>query len=40
MYAFHYNPYEEGDGYAVPDEEVAEIEEMSKKTWGKAFNWQ
>jgi len=39
IYAFHYNPYEEGDGYAVPDAEVQEIQQMAKKTWGKAFSW-
>jgi hypothetical protein len=39
MYAFHYNPYEEGDGYAVPDETVAEVEREARATWGRAFRW-
>ncbi len=39
LYAFHYNPYEEGDAYAVPAEEIQEIEEAAKATWGKAFTW-
>ncbi|MEQ9325473.1 MAG: hypothetical protein RIF41_40275 [Polyangiaceae bacterium] len=40
IYAFHYNPYEEGDGYAVPDAEVQEIQQMAKNSWGQAFAWQ
>lgn len=39
LYAFHYNPYEEGDAYAVPEEEVKEIEAMARRTWGRAFIW-
>lgn len=39
LYAFHYNPYEEGDSYAVPDAVVAEIEEAAKNSWGRAFAW-
>lgn len=39
LYAFHYNPFEEGDAYAVPDEEVQEIESMARRTWGRAFIW-
>ena len=39
LYAFHYNPYEEGDAYAVPATDVYRIEAAAKKTWGKAFTW-
>lgn len=39
IYAFHYNPYEEGDGYAVPDADVTEITEAARTTWGRAFKW-
>jgi len=39
IYAFHYNPYEEGDGYAVPDAVVSEITEAVKRTWGRSFRW-
>lgn len=40
LYAFHYNPYEEGDSYAVPDAVVEEIEEAARNSWGRAFKWQ
>ena len=39
LYAFHYNPYEEGDAYAVPDKTIAEIDCAARGTWGKAFTW-
>jgi hypothetical protein len=39
LYAFHYNPYEEGDAYAVPARAIQEIESASRDTWGKAFAW-
>ena len=40
LYAFHYNPYEEGDAYAVPDKIVKDVEEAARKTWGRTFQWQ
>ncbi len=39
LYAFHYNPYEEGDSFAVPEEELAQIDEMARASWGRAFLW-
>jgi hypothetical protein len=39
LYAFHYNPYEEGDAYAVPLEAIAEIEKWARQSWGRAFKW-
>ncbi len=39
LYAFHYNPYEEGDAYAVPIKTIEEIEEMAKSSWGTSFTW-
>jgi hypothetical protein len=39
LYAFHYNPYEEGDAYAVPPDEVREIEAAARSSWGRAFRW-
>lgn len=39
LYAFHYNPYEEGDAYAVPDSVVAEVEELVRTSWGRAYTW-
>ncbi len=40
LYAFHYNPYEEGDAYAVPDGVISEIEEAARNSWGKSFGWE
>lgn len=40
LYAFHYNPYEEGDAYAVPDVEIERIEEEARSTWGRTFVWE
>lgn len=39
LYAFHYNPFEEGDAYAVPQDTVAAVEEAAKRSWGQAFAW-
>lgn len=39
LYAFHYNPYEEGDSYAVPQDTIAEISKLARESWGKAFVW-
>jgi len=39
IYAFHYRSYEVGDGYAVPDDEVARVEKMARASWGQAFVW-
>ena len=39
LYAFHFNPYEEGDAYAVPEEALESIEEAARQSWGRAFHW-
>lgn len=39
LYAFHYNPYEEGDAYAVPLAALEEVEAAARETWGRAFVW-
>ncbi len=39
LYAFHYNPYEEGDAYAVPSASIERIEKAARETWGQAFVW-
>lgn len=39
MYAFHYNPYEQGDTYMVEDADVEEIERLSRESWGKTYTW-
>jgi hypothetical protein len=40
LYAFHYNPYEEGDAYAVPDLDLKRIEAAARNSWGRAFTWE
>lgn len=39
MYAFHYNPFEQGDTYMVEDSLVKEIELLAKNSWGKTYVW-
>ncbi|SDJ12223.1 hypothetical protein [Salimicrobium halophilum] len=39
LYAFHYNPYEQGDAFAVDDETVRDIEQVAKESWGKTYTW-
>ncbi|MCA9669227.1 MAG: hypothetical protein KC503_26705 [Myxococcales bacterium] len=39
LYAFHYNPYEEGDAFAVPPETLQEVEQAARGSWGRAFSW-
>jgi hypothetical protein len=39
LYAFHYNPYEEGDAFAVPGESVRRVEEKARRTWGRSYPW-
>jgi hypothetical protein len=39
LYAFHYNPYEIGDGFAVPDNIIKGIENLAQESWGKSYTW-
>ncbi|MFB5660318.1 hypothetical protein [Alteribacillus sp. HJP-4] len=39
LYAFHYNPYEQGDAYAVDEEIVRNVEEIARESWGKEYTW-
>lgn len=39
LYAFHYNPYEEGDAFAVPIQEIEQIKKAAQTTWGRSFTW-
>ncbi|MDN4494095.1 hypothetical protein [Ureibacillus aquaedulcis] len=40
MYAYHYNPYEQGDTYMVEDSLVDKIEALAKNSWGKNYVWE
>ncbi|MGM7703448.1 hypothetical protein ACSVDE_17080 [Pseudalkalibacillus sp. Hm43] len=39
LYAFHYNPYEQGDAFAVEDDIVDRIESLAKGSWGEEYTW-
>lgn len=39
MYAFHYNPFEQGDTYMVEDSLVQEVQALAKDSWGKNYQW-
>ncbi|WP_377891306.1 hypothetical protein [Alkalihalobacillus sp. R86527] len=39
LYAFHYNPYEQGDSYAVERDSVANVKNLAKESWGQEYKW-
>nr|WP_232337054.1 hypothetical protein [Lysinibacillus timonensis] len=39
LYAYHYNPYEQGDTFMVEDSLVEKIEALAKNSWGKTYEW-
>ncbi|MCE7791100.1 hypothetical protein K8O68_01550 [Salipaludibacillus sp. CUR1] len=39
LYAFHYNPYEQGDAFAVDKNYVEKIEELARTSWGVKYTW-
>ncbi|MGG0656053.1 hypothetical protein [Rummeliibacillus pycnus] len=39
MYAYHYNPYEQGDTYMVEDNLVEKVKVLAKNSWGKNYIW-
>lgn len=39
LYAFHFDPLEEGDAFAVPEETVSAVSRMAAETWGRAYAW-
>lgn len=39
LYAFHYNPFEQGDTYMVEDSLVEEAEYLARDSWGKKYHW-
>ncbi len=39
LYAFHYNPFEEGEAYAVPAQVIDRLETMARESWGKSYTW-
>ena len=40
LYAYHFNPFEEGQGYAVPEGDVQDIERLARTSWGRSYAWQ
>ncbi|WP_208585545.1 hypothetical protein [Gracilibacillus suaedae] len=39
LYAFHYNPYEQGDAYAVDNQYVEKVEKLARESWGEKYTW-
>lgn len=39
MYAYHYNPYEQGDTFMVEDSLAKKVEALAKNSWGKNYEW-
>ena len=39
LYAFHFDPQELGETYAVPSDEVKRVSEMAAESWGRAYTW-
>ncbi|MYL30127.1 hypothetical protein GLW03_09880 [Halobacillus halophilus] len=39
LYAFHYNPYEQGDAYAVENTIVQSIRTLAQESWGRDYTW-
>ncbi len=39
LYAYHYNPYEQGDAFAVENEIVDKVEALARESWGKDYKW-
>lgn len=39
MYAYHYNPFQQGDTYMVEDSLVKEVEVLARDSWGKNYIW-
>ncbi|MCR9204754.1 MAG: hypothetical protein NXH75_09265, partial [Halobacteriovoraceae bacterium] len=39
LYAYHFNPYEEGDGFAVPESTISKVVNMAKSSWGQSYQW-
>ncbi|HMB69834.1 MAG TPA: hypothetical protein VKU85_11000 [bacterium] len=39
LYAFHFDPLEEGDAFAVPEETVSAVSRLAAETWGRAYAW-
>ncbi|KGX94012.1 hypothetical protein N781_02255 [Pontibacillus halophilus JSM 076056 = DSM 19796] len=39
LYAYHYNPYEQGESYAVEDEHVHQVQQLAKASWGQEYTW-
>ena len=39
LYAFHYNPQEEGDLAEVPGDVVQRVEQLARESWGLTYIW-
>lgn len=39
LYAFHYDPFQEGDAFAAPDDALQRIEALARDSWGTSYSW-
>ena len=39
LYAFHFNPHEQGDAFAVKYDTVQKIEKLARESWGQEYTW-
>lgn len=39
LYAFHFNPFEEGEAYAVPEARLEAIQKLARTSWGRRYQW-
>lgn len=39
LYAFHYDPFQEGDAFAAPDDALERIGRLARESWGTSYVW-
>lgn len=39
IYAFHFDPYQQGDAYAVPRADLDQVRDLVRTSWESAFTW-
>lgn len=39
LYAFHFNPNEQGDPTRIPQDEIDTVMRMARDSWGRAYGW-
>jgi hypothetical protein len=39
LYAFHFDPYRQGDVFAVPQALITHVRALARQSWGRTLNW-